>query len=447
MLIEKLGGFAADMKSSALAPEVIHHAKRVLIDWYAATFPGAVIAPAVQLERALAEDLDRGNANLLLGRAATTRTAALINGSAAHAAEFDDIFKDGIYHPGAPTISAALAVAQSVNASGEKLLRAIITGYEISTRIGAAMGRAHYKYWHNTGTIGVFGSTPAAGLLYNLTSVQHQHAIATVTTFAAALQQAFRMDSHSKPLHSGRAAEGGVLAAMAAREGVIGSLDVIDGSAGFGVAMGDGPDWTAAMHTLGREWNVTRMTVKNHGCCGHTFAAIDGAQDVQAKLGIRHDAIERVHVGTYRAGVEVSGIERPKTDAEARFSLKYVVATALVHGNVRINAFEPERLACPQTRALMERIEVTLDPELDATFPKQRAARVTITTKEGHKKTVLQPHRKGDPEAALSDAELEAKYLELASPVIGEPAAKALVKRLWTIEREPSLEFTRKVRG
>jgi 2-methylcitrate dehydratase PrpD len=446
MLIETLGGFAADMKSRTLAPEVMHHAKRVLIDWYAATFPGAVISPSVELERALAEDLDRGTSNLLLGRKATTRTAALINGSAAHAAEFDDIFKDGIYHPGAPTISAALAVAQSVNASGEALLRAIITGYELSTRIGAAMGRAHYKYWHNTGTIGVFGATPAAGYLYGLTNRQHQHAIATVTTFSAALQQAFRMDSHSKPLHSGRAAEAGALAAMAAREGVIGSLDVIDGKDGFGVAMGDGPDWTAAMRTLGTEWNVTRMTVKNHGCCGHTFAGIDGAQAVQASLGVRPEAIERVRVATYRAGVEVSGIERPKTDAEARFSMKYVVATALVHGDVRINAFEHDRLSCPITRALMERIDVVLDPELDATFPKQRAARVTITTKDGRSETYLQPHRKGDPEGALTDSELEAKYLELASPIIGASAAKALVARLWRIETEPNLAFTRELR-
>ena len=201
-----------------------------------------MVAPATLFEKALAEDLDRGNARLALGRRASTRAAALINGTAAHAVEVDDIFKFGIYHPGAPTIAAALATAQSIGASGEQFLRAVIVGYEISTRIGAAMGRAHYKYWHNTGTIGTFGAASAAAELYGLDAKRFAHALATSATMAAALQQAFRMDSMSKPLHSGHAAEAGILAAAGAREGVTGSLDVIEGEAGMGRAMSDGPD-------------------------------------------------------------------------------------------------------------------------------------------------------------------------------------------------------------
>src|SRR6185503_17531752 len=126
---------------------------RAVIDWYAALLPGAVVAPATLLEAALKEELDTGKATLALGRKATVRAAALINGAASHTVEVDDIFRDGIYHPGAPTIPAALALAQANGASGEQFLRAVIVGYEISTRIGATMGRAHYKYWHNTGTI------------------------------------------------------------------------------------------------------------------------------------------------------------------------------------------------------------------------------------------------------------------------------------------------------
>ena len=137
------------------------------------------------------------------------RAAALINGAAAHTVEVDDIFRDGIYHPGAPTIPAALALAQARGASGEQFLRAVIVGYEISTRIGAAMGRAHYKYWHNTGTIGCFGACAAAAELLRLDAARFAHALATVTTFSAGLQQAFRMDSMSKPLHAGHAAEAG----------------------------------------------------------------------------------------------------------------------------------------------------------------------------------------------------------------------------------------------
>jgi 2-methylcitrate dehydratase PrpD len=438
-VVEKFAEYAVGTRSQPIPAEVLHHAKRVVIDWYAALLPGAVVAPATLFEKALAEDLDRGHARLALGRKASTRAAALINGTAAHAVEVDDIFKFGIYHPGAPTIAAALATAQSVGASGEQFLRSVIVGYEISTRIGAAMGRAHYKYWHNTGTIGTFGAASAAAELFGLDAKRFAHALATGATMAAALQQAFRMDSMSKPLHSGHAAEAGILAAAGAREGVTGSLDVIEGEAGMGRAMSDGPDWEKAVATLGREHHITMMTVKNHACCGHTFAAIDGAQEAQRRLGVKPADIARVRVGSYRAAKEVSGYEDPVSPAEGRFSLKYVVATALVHGSVRLAAFEPARMNDPVTRSLMKKIEVAIDPELDAAFPNQRAARVAIDTTDGRSVEYLQPARKGDPELPLTDRDLEDKYLELASPVLGEATAKALVARLWKLETLPNV--------
>jgi len=436
---ERYAQWAVGFRPQPLSKEVVHHAKRALIDLEAAMISGAVEAPATMLEQALAEELDRGEARLALGRRATVRAAGLINGAAAHTTEVDDIFRDGIYHPGAPTIPAALALAQSLGASGEAFLRAIVVGYEVSTRIGAAMGRAHYKYWHNTGTIGCFGACAAAAEILGLDAKRFAHALATVTTFSAGLQQSFRQDSMSKPLHAGRAAEAGLTAALAAREGVIGSLDAIDGEAGFGRAMSDGPDWDKALATLGRDFHVTRMTFKNHTCCGHTFAAIDGALALQAKMGVGAKDIRKVRVGTYKAALEVAGYEEPRTPAEGRFSLKYVVATALTHGSVRFAAFEPARLGDPGTRALMREMEVAVDPELDAAFPAQRAARVAIETRDGRREQFLQPTRIGDPDAPLSDAQLEAKYLELAAPVLGEAAARARLATLWKTDTRRSL--------
>jgi 2-methylcitrate dehydratase PrpD len=414
-VVERFAAWAEEWRAKPMAPEVLHHARRALIDWHAALLPGAIVAPATLLKKAFAEEFERGY----------PRAVALINGTAAHTVEVDDIYRDGIYHPGAPTIAAALSLKEDAP------LRAIVVGYEISTRIGAAMGRAHYKYWHNTGTIGCFGACAAAAEVLQLDRRRFAHALATVATFSAGLQQAFRMDSMSKPLHAGRAAEAGVLAALAAREGVIGSLDVMEGEAGYGRAMGDGPDWGKALATLGSEFHITRMTFKNHACCGHTFAAIDGALALQKKLGVAASEIRKVQVGTYRAGVEVAHYEKPVTPAEARFSLKYVVATALTHGSVRLAAFEPSRLSDPATRELMDRMSVSVDPELDATFPRQRAARVVIETRGGRCEEWLQPTRKGDPDAPLSDAELEGKFLELASPVLGAEPAKGLLSRLW----------------
>lgn len=443
-VVERFAAFAESYRKRPIEPQVLHHAKRAVIDWHAALFPGSVFPPATLLERALAEEIGRGGARLADGRPAPVRAAALINGAAAHTAEVDDIYRDGIYHPGAPTIAAALAIAQSRGASGKAFLRAVIVGYEISTRIAAAMGRAHYRYWHNTGTIGCFGAASAAAELIGLDRVRFAHALATVATFAAGLQQAFRSDSMSKPMHAGRAAEAGVTAALAAAEGVTGALDIMEGEAGFGRAMGyadagEGPDWERALATLGEDFHICRMTVKNHACCGHAFAAIDGALALKAQMGVSADEIARVRVGGYRATLEVAGIAEPASAAEARFSTPYLVATALTHGSVRLAAFEPPRLEDTGTRALMKRVELALDPALDAAFPAQRAARVAIEARDGRRGEHLQATRKGDPDLPLSDAELEAKYLELAAPVLGDERARTLLAGLWKLEREPRL--------
>jgi 2-methylcitrate dehydratase PrpD len=438
-VVERFAAFAEEQRKRPIGPQVLHHAKRAVIDWHAALYPGSVVPPATLLERALAEEIGRGESHLADGRHSGVRAAALINAAAAHTAEVDDIYRDGIYHPGAPTIAAALAVAQSRGASGEAFLRAVIAGYEISTRIARAMGRAHYAYWHNTGTIGCFGAASAAAEALGLDRTRFAHALATVTTFAAGLQQAFRSDSMSKPMHAGRAADAGVIAALAAAEGVTGALDILEGEAGFGRAMGDGPDWEAALAGLGEDFNICKMTFKNHACCGHAFAAIDGALALKAKMGVTAAEIARVRVGGYRATLEVAGIAEPATAAEARFSTPYLVATALTHGSVRLAAFEPPRLEDEGTRSLMKRVELELDAGIDAAFPAQRAARVAIEARDGRRGEHLQPTRKGDPDLPLSDAELEAKYLELAAPVLGEEKARALLARLWKLERESRL--------
>ena len=436
---EVFARYAAEFHRQPLPPEVIHHAKRAVIDWYASLFPGLGAAPVRQLEEALAENLDRGRASLAGGRAATARAAALVNGTAAHAAEVDDSFRDAMYHPGAATVAAALAAGQDVGANGPAFLRGVVLGYEVSTRIGVVMGRAHYKYWHSTGTVGSFGAASAAACLMSLDEPAFAHALATAATFTAGLQQAFRMDSMSKPLHAGRAAEAGVLAAQLAGRGVTGSLDVLDGEIGLGRAMSDGPDWSQAGATLGQDFHITRLTFKNHIGCGHTFAAIDGALELKQRHGLEAGNIERVHVATYRPALDIACYTHPTTANEARFSLTYVVATALAHGSVRLAAYEPARLEDQVTRALMERIEVAVDPALDAAFPGQRAARIVIETRDGRRLEHLQPNRKGDPEQALTDEELEGKYLELASPVIGAERSRALLAQLWALDKSATL--------
>lgn len=431
--------YATEFQRQPLPGKVIHHAKRAVIDWYASLFPGLSTPPVAILEQTLVDDLDRGRAFLGGGRASNARTAALINGAAAHAAEVDDSFRDAMYHPGAATIAAALAAGQDLGVSGLEFLRGVVLGYEVSTRIGVVMGRPHYQFWHSTGTVGSFGAAAAVGGLMRLDGPAFAHALATAATFAAGLQQAFRTDSMSKPLHAGRAAEAGLLAAQLASRGLTGSLDVLDGETGLGRAMSNGPDWSQVGATLGQDFHITRLTFKNHIGCGHTFAAIDGALELRQRHNLQAEQIKRVQVATYRPALDIACYTRPTTANEARFSLSYVVATALSHGSVRLAAYGPDRLDDPATRALMERITVEVDPVLDAAFPGQRSARIDIETVDGRLLSHFQPNRKGDPEQALTDAELEGKFLELAEPVIGQARAQSLLARLWALDASATL--------
>jgi 2-methylcitrate dehydratase PrpD len=263
----------------------------------------------------------------------------------------------------------------------------------------------------------------------------------TVGTFAAGLQQAFRSEANSKPLHAGRAAEAGVLAAAAAAKGVTGVHDMLEGEVGFGAAMSVKPDWDKATKGLGADYNITQVTFKNHGCCGHTFPSLDAVIELRNRHRLAPKDIARVRIATYQGGLDVVDNFTPEGDYQAKFSLPYVVAHALIHGSVRLNAFGPERLNDPQLRALMGKVELKADPELSRNFPRQRAARVEIETTDGRTLSHFQETRKGDPELPLTDAELNDKFLELVAPVIGKHAARALLDRLWALEKEKNVDF------
>jgi 2-methylcitrate dehydratase PrpD len=434
-VLERFAEYSASLNKAPLPAAALHHARRCLLDWFAAAVPGGVEAPATLLAEAFAEELDRGRAQLVpSGRAATARAAALINGAASHTIEFDDIYRDAIYHPGVVTIPAALALAQTRGLSGAALLRAVIAGYEVGTRIGTAVNPAHYEFWHTTGTVGCFGAAAAASAALGLDAGRTAHALATAGTLAAGLQQAFRADCMSKPMHAGHAAEVGVTAAIGAERGLTGALDLLEGARGFGAAMCRDVDWEAALATLGTRFNIVSMTQKNHAACGHAHAAIDAVLVLKEQHALTPDRVARITARTYRTAIEVAGNPDPHTVFDAKFSLPYCMAAALVVGSVRVDAFAEERLRDPAIRRLIALTRLEVEPKLDATFPSQRAAIVEIETTDGRRFQHYAPTRKGDPDAPLSDAELEAKARELMTPLLGAAATDRLLAALWRID-------------
>ena len=434
-LLAQIAAYGARDATRELPAQVVHHAKRAVIDWFSALYPGTRVSPATNLVAAHARELGVGRSSLPgFATTAFPALAAWINGAASHTVEFDDIFRDGAYHPGCPTIAAALAMAEDRGLSGARFLNAVVIGYEISTRIAVAVQPSHYRFFHTTGTVGSFGAAAAvAALLAPGDAAVMRHALATVGTFASGLQQAFRSDSMTKPLHAGHAANVGVLAALAAAHGVTGAQDILEGEAGFGAAMSDDARWERATAELGSRYNITQITQKNHGCCGHAFAAIDAALELR-RQGLEAGAAKAIAIATYQAALDVAGNPAPRTETEAKFSLPYVVAHALLHGSVRLDAFGPERLASPALRALMEKVTLRADPALTAAFPGQRAARVTVTTTDGRSLEHFSPYRKGDPEAPLTDAEIDGKFDELVAPVLGGERTRELRGQLWRLE-------------
>ena len=434
-----LADHAASWADRPLPPEVAHHARRALIDWFAALIPGCSRPPATLLAAALAAERGPGRSICYVdGAASPLRHAALLNATASHTVEFDDIFRDAGYHPGCPTISPALAAVQQRGGSMDDLLRAVTAGYEVSCRIGMAVQPSHYINWHTTGTVGTFGAAVATAVALGCDARQIAHAIATAATFAGGLQQAFLSDSMSKPLHPGHAADAGALAAIGAKAGVTGALDALHGPKGFAAATSeDTGKWSKAFADLGTRICITEMTFKNHGCCGHIFAALDAVRDLQREHGFTAEDVARIKVGGY--GPTKSVCDRPAvtTEQEARFSCQYTIGALLVLGGVRIAAFEPENLAKTRIRAVMPKVTVELDPDLADAYPGKRAAKVWIDLADGRSLYRYQPTRKGDPDAPLTDAELSEKFLELVAPVIGKAAADALLDGLWRGDTVP----------
>lgn len=402
--------------------------RRVILDWFATTLPGCALPPATLLAEALAACRGTGKAICYVdGQPASARHAALLNACASHTVEFDDIFKDGGYHPGSPTVSAALAVAQDRGASLEQLHRAIIAGYEVGCRVSLAIQPSHYRHWHTTSTVGTLGAAVATAMLLGADAQRIAHAIALASSFAGGHQQNLQGEGMAKALHPGHAADAGILAGMAAAHGVTASLDSLHGEKGFAAATSaSSGDWAAALEGLGEWTPIMHMTVKNHGCCGHIFPALDGLRLLQAREGFAAEAIESIHVAGYGATYQMCNRANPESAQEARFSLQYCVAAQVVLGAVRLAAFAPEALVHPAIRALMGKVSVSEDAELAAAYPKRRMARLFVKLKGGRQFEHFQETRKGDPEDPLSDAELVAKYDELAGSVLASAQLNAL---------------------
>jgi 2-methylcitrate dehydratase PrpD len=433
---ETLGREAARQQ---LSPELVPAALNAVIDWSAVTLGASRNASVVGIGDRLGTD---GGPARLIGRSrrADPSVAALVNGTAAHTLELDDIYAPGTFHPGAPVIAAALAVSDLTDCSGADLLRAIMIGYEVGGRVSADLGPAHYRNWHTTGTAGAPAAAAAAGILLGADGTQLAHAISLGATMAAGLQQTFRSDAQGKPLHAGHAAQAGVVAAVAACAGMTGARDALEGPAGLGVATGASEtSWRWSRSAWGTDRVIEQITVKTYPCCGHTFAAIDSALAVRGALGGRVYDFADIEVVTYAAAVDVAGIRRPKTPAEARFSIPFAVTAALFDGAVTSGSFDAVADVGPARVAVTDRVRLRARADYDAAFPDRRGAEIVVTGPDGTVHRAVTPDRLGAPRNPVPPGRIEAKYLEHAGAVLGRDAAERGLAQLRQLYETPDM--------
>jgi 2-methylcitrate dehydratase PrpD len=222
-----------------------------------------------------------------------------------------------------------------------------------------------------------------------------------------------------------------------ASAGVTGADDMLEGPRGFGNAMSRNVDWGTAFSNLGDDYTITRMTQKNHCCCGHTFAAIDSVLALRTETQLNLGSVKKIYIKSYEKAAEVCGNCDPQTAFEAKFSLAYVVAIAAVTGSVRLAAFSDEWLKNIEIRRLMERVEITVDEKAEAVFPNFRSATVVIDLADGRQLSHHSPTRRGDPDSPLSDEEIEQKFRELTAPVMNFDAQNKVIDKIWTLELQP----------
>jgi len=420
----------------ALPADVQDLALRSLVD----TVAVVIAAAGDEAVRILREGTDAlpGRSTVLFDAGKTAaETAALLNGTAAHALDFDDVTLATHGHPGAVLWPAALAVGEEVGASGRAMLEAYIAGFVVSAALGRGIDLAdHYaRGWHTTSTLGAFGAAASAARLLGLGPERTRHALGLVGSMASGSRQNF--GSMTKPLHAGLAARDGIFAARLAADGFTADPAQLESPLGFFAMYDRKPQPARALEILADAAAPMAygLNLKQFPCCYGAARAAATALALHHEERIDPAHVRRVRVTLNPHGAESLNHHRPTTGLEGKFSAEYVVATALLDGFVKLASFTDAAVRRPEVQRLVERIEVdesATPPVGPATFERGYAAiRVDCGGPEVWRRVDVV---KGDRLAPLSRAELDAKFRDCAAFSGVGIDADALLGELWGLD-------------
>jgi len=427
--------FVSRTPADAIPADVVHESTRCLLDHLGLAIAGAA-EPAAEIARAQCLLLGGEPQARALGTSERLRItdAALVNGIACHALDFDDTHVPTILHPTTPLYAAGTALAEWRGRSGIDLLAAHALGYELAARVSNALYPEHYDAgWHMTGTTGALASATVAIRLLGLDGLTATHCLSIAATQACGHREQF--GTMTKPFHAGHAAQAGVWAGLLAAGGFTGAPDPLQGRRGMFAVMAAVSTPADLVDGLGERWQIFDNGVKPYACGVVIHPAIDAVRDLAVRKGLTADRIDKIKLHVHPLVKELTGKTDPRTGLEGKFSVTFACSIALLDGRAGEAEFSDKAVHREDVRALMARIEVLPDPAVPHT-----QAGATAFTRGGETVETWVEHARGTPGNRLSDDELVEKFHGLADDMIGRDRAESLADTAFSLQSGGSVE-------
>jgi 2-methylcitrate dehydratase PrpD len=413
---------AAALAWQDLPDDLVERTKQCLLDWFAVTVAGAQEDLTNILVAEALEDGARGPATLV-GRSETVlpSTAALVNGAASHALDYDDVNFSMGGHPTVTVVPALLALGEQTKASGRLFIESFVAGYETSGRVGRLVSPSHYqKGFHVTGTVGSFAATAAAGRMLGLDDQQLAVAFGIAATQAAGLKSNF--GTMCKPLHAGTASEHGLRAARLAARGFTARGDSLECDQGFASSQSDHLNAEAALGEPPSGWHLRNNLFKYHAACYLTHAPIECAKEIRLKNNFPPERVQKILLRIDSGADKVCNIPNPTTGLEAKFSLRQTVAMALTGvDTANLDSFNEAVTQEPRIKDLRDKMAIEFQPRWAHSL-----AEMAIQLDDGT--TIEVTHDSGIPWPDLEKQRqaIETKYDSLVTPLLGAAGARRL---------------------
>ena len=418
----QIAAWIGAVEAEPLSPRAQKCARHALLDWAGVTIAAADDPLVDRLVKIAIEDDETGNAGLAgRGERLTPTFAALVNGAASHALDYDDINTRMRGHPTVAVVPALLAISSTHNPCVGDLLDALAAGVEVACVVGEMMGHTHYNNgFHNTGTIGTIAAAAGAARLMRLSPDRTETALGLAATQAAGLKAMF--GSMAKPLHAGKAAMNGLLSARWARSGVTATNGVLECDQGFGQVLSGGFSPKTIRREPGAPFGIEQNIFKFHAACYYVHSALEAASDLAREHGFKPDDVEAIEVGLMPELHKVCDILEPRTGLEVKFSIRHMVALRLFGRETGDPSIYTDDVAIERDLvALRSRIQVVLED-----FDSRTTTRVSVT--HSGNQTHTRSLDVGVPADDLDRQEerLVAKFNALTEPRLGRERARAL---------------------